>query len=287
MYYNKTTGECTPSSTYWATVFRTLGIPTRINVIVPVLEQGNVQQQNMVLSNIKNEAMRELIRSQFTSMPGSLSSHYYTEVYLGNRWVNVEYGQVGFNFLSRGINTHILTINDVSEADMEKDWLPIFLGEKATLNNPYSLLNISDNYGKHYLESPYFMTMEKKQLAEANKLKFNKNIFVIPDKNSSSTIMNKTHVMDISEWAWCTANDIRDRYNMLVVVDDGTLRYSKDMKTLFDEMNKGDKNFINVKVKDNKLLVYLKAENNSKLKTYLNNLEDSDFYIEGYTKLGE
>lgn len=52
MYYNKTRAECTSSAALWQTVFKSLGIPTRMSLGSPLLCGGEEDQVNMVLTNI-------------------------------------------------------------------------------------------------------------------------------------------------------------------------------------------------------------------------------------------
>lgn len=72
--------------------------------------------------------------------------------------------------------------------------------------------------------------------------------------------------------------------NMLAIFQEGSLGIAPQLVPWFKDMDKGDKNFLHVKIVNGKLLVLLKAENREKLEYYVEQLDASDLYTEQYVK---
>jgi hypothetical protein len=62
MFYNKVHGACTSSSVYLATIFRALGIPTRIVFCIPPFDPNDDAQARMFYDNIHHNQVRETVR---------------------------------------------------------------------------------------------------------------------------------------------------------------------------------------------------------------------------------
>lgn len=279
MYYNKTKGSCESTSTYGATIWKALGIPTRINFQYNYFDYSDIVQQNLIKNNIQNENEKQLLTSLFKDGHGSYD-HYYTQVYVGKQWITVENNSVGFNYLTVEPIINLGYINDNSEFDRQTILSKTLNGEVIPNSVlPYQLINISDKYGVNYKTTKNVNFINKKSNM-LDKTQFNKNDFMSGDDNILKILKQKTLI------DWCggtgiTQEQINDR-NMLAIFDDGTMDIAPLIKDTFKDMFTQDKNYLNVKIVNGKLLVYLKAENEQKLEDYINQIDESDLYTEQY-----
>ena len=152
MYYNKTIGECLGSSTYYATIFRALGIPTRMVAMTPM----GYPRQIQLIDKVQQSSYRELLNKTL-SMPG-WSNHYHTQVYIGNMWVDVEYSNVGNNFANDYFAGYITfnTFNDYSQFAVLANnlWYKhMFIERNKNFSSwiPYELLEAYDLEAVHSL----------------------------------------------------------------------------------------------------------------------------------------
>jgi hypothetical protein len=148
MYYNKARGACTSSTTYSATIYRALGIPTRHVCTTKIRITDDLINK---VRNLKNPLVREvLISTRETS-----SNHMYNEVYINGRWTRIDYDELGFGNIKtgRGLYYQHYSPNDLSELKMvddygamvsAPDWGPFKNGEF------FNLLDITDEYGRYY-----------------------------------------------------------------------------------------------------------------------------------------
>lgn len=282
MFYRKKTGQCTEYAILYAAIFRALGIPVKMQTQVPLLSQGNKEQQNLVEQGLSNDGIKKIAETEFIPTDGGEGNHYFTYLYVGKHWVQNEYTNLNYNYFKTSIPIHQNTMFDVSEYDKYELY---YSGKRPTptpggFSMPYSLVSISDLYGVHYKETGNYKMLVKQEAASKNKILFKKNVFIASD-NVLKIVGQKTW-MD-----WCAGgpgfknNDIIDR-NMFVIFNDGTMNFSNDMSGLYKDMDTGDKNFLNVKIVNGKLLVYLKAENEQLLENYIKQIDESDLYIEQY-----
>lgn len=114
MYYNKTIGECLSSSTYYATIFRALGIPTRVVAMIPMGNYNDLPK----LDHIQSNEYKEKVYKNFNY--DGWANHYHTQVFIGNIWVDVEYARVGNNFGTDRYLGYITFNNVVDFSDMEQ-----------------------------------------------------------------------------------------------------------------------------------------------------------------------
>ena len=156
MFYNRVHGSCTSTAVLMATVMRALGIPTRIVFCIPPLDANDVKQQDMMLSTLRHNRVRATIRHGLPDGHGGFSDHIFNEVFVGNRWVRLNYDVLGQNILDAGyfgLLTHVLTTDSVSHVPMHETWgrrLALYTGVEPKLSsvNPYRLLKVSDHFGK-------------------------------------------------------------------------------------------------------------------------------------------
>ena len=154
MFYGRVHGSCTSYSVYLATVMRALGIPTRIVIFcIPPADSNDKQQKQMLFSAIHHNGVRVAIRHGLPR--GGFSNHVFNEVFVGNRWVRLNYDVVGQNNLDDaylGLLTHILTTDSLSHVPIAETWGRRYamypaVGPKLSSPNPYRLLRVSDHFG--------------------------------------------------------------------------------------------------------------------------------------------
>jgi hypothetical protein len=162
MFYNKVHGACTSSSVYLATIFRALGIPTRIVFCVPPFDPNDDTQARMFYQNIHHNRVRETVRAALDGTKG-FEDHFFNEVYVGHHWVRLNYSTLGQPILDAhyfGLLTHIYTCSDLSQVPLAQTWGMRFFkypaGQpKLSSVNPYRLLSIQDHFGANaHLDNP-------------------------------------------------------------------------------------------------------------------------------------
>jgi hypothetical protein len=94
------------------------------------------------------------------------ANHTFNEVFVGRRWVRLNYTTLAQNSLDAnymGLLTRVNTFNDLSEANVAPTWGKRYaLGERDaefTTSNPYKAIAISDQFGR-------FAKVENPEVAE-------------------------------------------------------------------------------------------------------------------------
>jgi transglutaminase-like putative cysteine protease len=154
MFYDKVHGSCTSSSVYLGTIFRALGIPTRIVFCVPPFDPNDAKQAAMFYDNIRHHRVRETVRSALDGMTGFVN-HLFNEVFVGGRWVRLNYSTLGQPILDAryfGLLTHTFTCADLSQAPLAETWGMRYFRyreaqPKLTSVNPYRLIAVRDHFG--------------------------------------------------------------------------------------------------------------------------------------------
>ena len=162
MFYNKVHGACTSSSVYLATIFRALGIPTRIIFCIPPFDPNDDAQARMFYDNIHHHRVRETVRLALDGT-GGFEDHMFNEVYVGHHWVRLNYSTLGQPILDPryfGLLTHIYTCSDLSQVPLAQTWGMRYFkypaGQpKLSSVNPYRLLSVQDHFGTNaHLANP-------------------------------------------------------------------------------------------------------------------------------------
>ena len=155
MFTHRTHGSCTSSAIYLAGGLRSLGIPTRLILTIPVVDASDPLEMQMVRA-LKNRKIRGTILTALNRAGSSWSSHTYNEVWVGGRWRRLNYAQLGQNILDArffGLMTHILTVRDWADANAAAT-----VGRRQGTSkrddafgyaNPYSTVALTDRFGKH------------------------------------------------------------------------------------------------------------------------------------------
>jgi hypothetical protein len=154
MFANRTHGSCTSTAVYLTTVLRALGIPTRMVLALPVVDPTDPAQVSLVKDHLQHHRVRRTILLGLSSAQG-YANHTFNEVFVGGRWVRLNYSKLGQNILDAhtfGLLTHVHSFNDLSEARLAETWGKRYaLGERDGMfqrGNPYRADKISDHFGK-------------------------------------------------------------------------------------------------------------------------------------------
>ncbi len=151
MYYNKTCGTCTSFATALNTVLRTIGIPTRMIIVIPIVDASNPNQTQLVEQGITNSQVRQTVLNWLSGAGTGFTSHTFNEVYVGNQWHRLNYTQLGQPILDAhcfGLHTHLYTFNDLSDANLAPTWGwrygKSIRNDVFGYNNPYTTMILSD-----------------------------------------------------------------------------------------------------------------------------------------------
>ncbi len=162
MFYNEVHGSCTSSSIYLATIFRSLGIPTRIIFCIPPFDPNDDAQARMFYDNIHHHQARETVRAALDGMNG-FDNHLFNEVYVDHHWVRLNYKTLGQPILDAhyfGLLTHIYTSSDLSQVPLAQTWGMRYskypdVQPKLSSVNPYRLISVHDHFGVNaHLDNP-------------------------------------------------------------------------------------------------------------------------------------
>ncbi len=161
MYYNRTYGSCTSCSIYLTTILRALGIPTRIVVCIPPCDMNDHAQVARFVDGIHHHAIRAAVMRGLREQ--GFANHLFNEVYVGHRWVRLNYNDLGQNILDShffGMLTHIDTTASVSSLPLAQTWGMRYaqygsdpdapaVAPRLSSANPYMLLSVSDHFGRY------------------------------------------------------------------------------------------------------------------------------------------
>jgi hypothetical protein len=154
MFRTRTHGTCTSTAVYLTTVLRALGIPTRMVLAIPLVDANDPAQIDKVKGNIHHHRVRRDVLLGNVGLVG-YANHTFNEVYVGGRWVRLNYSKLGQNSLdatAMGLFTHVNTFKDLSEASLAQTWGRRYArGERDDVfktSNPYKAEEVSDYFGK-------------------------------------------------------------------------------------------------------------------------------------------
>jgi len=176
MFYNKTHGSCTSTAVYLTTVLRALGIPTRMVLASPAVDASDREQILMVKNSITHNQVRETMLAGLRRSSHGFTNHTFNEVYIGNRWVRLDYTALGpsiFGAHRFGLQTHLYTINDLSDMNLAATWgVRYAKGLRSASfqhSNPYSAIAIDDLFGVHSnVPNPPFTAQEPATSSKPN-----------------------------------------------------------------------------------------------------------------------
>lgn len=159
LFYSRIHGSCTPSSILWTTVFRALGIPTRIVETLPPVDANDPVQLAALADAVNDNSVRAALIEGVGTAAGSTmawANHSFVEVFVGGQWVRLNYNRLGQPLLDPvyfGLLTVVNRISDWSESGLPSTWglhnVTVSAGGAnipgLTSVNPYRSLKISDN----------------------------------------------------------------------------------------------------------------------------------------------
>jgi RNA polymerase sigma factor (sigma-70 family) len=156
MFACKTYGTCTSTAVYQTTVLRTLGIPTRMILCIPLADGSDPAQVELIEKGLTNHQVRHDACLGVISGGNSFASHTFCEVFVGGRWRRLNSTTLGQNILERnylGLMIHVHTFKDLSDANLAATWGTRYArGQRNQVfphSNPYCLLEVSDHFGKY------------------------------------------------------------------------------------------------------------------------------------------
>ena len=169
MFEQRVHGSCTSSAILWNGVFRALGIPTRVVLMIPVVDASDPQELGWLATRLENHRVSALLRD---ALPPSdaWNNHTFNEVFVGGRWRRLNYATLGQGILDPtclGLMTHVATVADWADGEFARTYGVreiLHRGEKDAFGgaNPYSCVELSDRFGVHSkLENPTVPVHEK------------------------------------------------------------------------------------------------------------------------------
>ncbi len=156
MFKHKVHGSCTSSAIYLCGGLRAAGVPTRIVLVIPMVDSNDAEQMKLVKEGIRHHRIRETALKGLRKIKGSWASHTFNEVLIGGRWRRLNYTRLGQPILDErlyGLTTHILTVVDWADAHMGRT-----VGLRQGLHrrdevfktaNPYATIEVTDEFGEH------------------------------------------------------------------------------------------------------------------------------------------
>jgi hypothetical protein len=156
IYKNHSAASCTPSAILWTTVFRALGIPTRIISNIPAVDVNDAGQILAAERAIHDPSIQQTTFLGFSNFKnGGFVNHTFNEVYVGGRWARLNYQILDQPIVDQnymGLLTQIRRMNDWSEAHVASTWgLRFAVGQNNGVQpalssvNPYRSLGMKDS----------------------------------------------------------------------------------------------------------------------------------------------
>ncbi len=143
MFRNRTRGSCGSTSIFYTTLFRSLGIPARISVMVPIVDY-DYGSQLALLDALSDESKTKITNRESTD-------HFVCEAFIGNRWIIADMHQYRDHVEMEGSFIKVLDFASWKQVDFVHNWKGI--GMKG--RNPYKLLWIEEQYSIHEQPSKY------------------------------------------------------------------------------------------------------------------------------------
>lgn len=122
---------------------------------IPPFDANDKKQAELFYSAIHHHRVRETVREALGGT-GGFANHLFNEVYVGHRWVRLNYSTLGQPILDAhyfGLLTHIFTSSDLSQTPLSETWGMRYFNyarsgqPKLSSVNPYRLLSVTDRFG--------------------------------------------------------------------------------------------------------------------------------------------
>ena len=121
MVQEKVRGDCTMTATLLATVFKSLGIPTRIVLSIPIADANSPENVKMAETALKHPVTKSHVLKNLKDNAGMWQSHTFNEVYIGGQWVRLNYNDLGQEVVDSrylGLMVQVGIYSDWSEAGL-------------------------------------------------------------------------------------------------------------------------------------------------------------------------
>jgi Transglutaminase-like superfamily len=154
MFRKAQSGSCTSTAVYLQTILRALGMPTRTTVAMPPCDATDPAQVALVRAGLRPSAFRDAILAGLD--PNGWVEHTFNEVWVGGRWMRLNYADLGQPIVDRaflGLLLRILDYDDRATSGTAATWGRRYaLGHRSARfpsSNPYRLVSIADRMGEH------------------------------------------------------------------------------------------------------------------------------------------
>ena len=137
MFRNRTRGSCGSTSIFYTTILRSLGIPARISVMVPIVDYDSSSQLHL-LNALSDETKTMITKRESTD-------HFVCEAFIGNRWIIVDMSQYRDRVKMEGSFIKVVDFDSWKHVDFVHDWEGIGVQGR----NPYKLIYIEEQYPIH------------------------------------------------------------------------------------------------------------------------------------------
>ena len=156
MFEHRVHGSCTSSAIYLCGGLRAAGIPTRIVLLIPLVDVNDPEQLALVENGIRHHRVRATALKGLRNIGRGWASHTFNEVFVDGRWRRLNYTRLGQPILDEGLfglTTHVLTVRDWADARMGRT-----IGRRQGLglrdevfatSNPYATIEVTDQFGEH------------------------------------------------------------------------------------------------------------------------------------------
>ena len=102
MFDNKERGSCSSSAIYLSGCLRSLGVPTRTVLCVPLIDANDEREWELLRTGIRNTKVREQIENALERIRTGYSSHTFNEVYVEGRWHRLNYSELDARVFNKG-----------------------------------------------------------------------------------------------------------------------------------------------------------------------------------------
>jgi hypothetical protein len=158
MFETKLHGSCTSTAIYLQTGLRALGIPTRTIYCVPVLDATDPDEP-VLLNDLQHAGLRARLKRTTQELKQSWSSHTFNEVFVGGRWVRLNYTRLGQGALDDTMGLFVRAHRWRDQADVPLWKIGVRQRKKPKdacgHGNPYSCEELSDRFGEHAKLTPW------------------------------------------------------------------------------------------------------------------------------------
>jgi len=166
MFKNRSHGSCSSIATLKATIFRVVGIPTRICFSLPIINHHDPEHKKLI-ERVSNPEIKEILIKSFT-----FDDHFYNEVYINKHWVDqdvfwINSGTIFNRAIFIGLHSYIITRlktisfgkwEEVDFTNWDLSWCLFLKSSKKSLEirkKAYNLIDLKEQYPINESKSEY------------------------------------------------------------------------------------------------------------------------------------